>query len=106
MTQERLVAVSYPVDEEFTRINAEVLAGDATIVCTYDLDDAERRQVLRRSDALLAWEPSREIPAGALAEAGRLRFVQLLAAGVDALDFSVLPGGLTLASNVGAYAVA
>ncbi len=106
MTQERLVAVSYPVDEEFTRINAEVLAGDATVICTYDLDDAQRGQALRRAEALLAWQPSAEIPAGALADASRLRFVQLLSAGVDALDFAALPERLTLASNAGAYAVA
>jgi glycerate dehydrogenase len=106
MTQERLVAVSYPADEEFTRINAEVLAGDATVVCTYDLNDAQRRQALRRAEAVLALEPQREIPAGALAGAARLRFVQLLSAGVDALDFSALPDRLILASNAGAYAEA
>ena len=103
MTQERLVAVSYPADEEFTRINAEVLAGDATVVGTYELNDAQRRNALRRAEVLLAWEPSTEIPAGALADAPRLRFVQLLSAGVDGLDFSQLPDRLVLASNAGAY---
>jgi phosphoglycerate dehydrogenase-like enzyme len=104
MTQERLVAVSYPVDEEFTRINAEVLGGDATVVSTYDLDDSARTKALRRAEALLAWEPSAEVPAGALAEAPQLRFVQFLSAGVDALDFSQMPDRLILASNAGAYA--
>ena len=106
MTQERLVVVSYPVDEEFTRINSEVLAGDATVLATHELDDAQRRQALRRAEALIAWEPAGEIPVGALAEASRLRFAQLLSAGVDALDFSVLPDRLILASNAGAYAEA
>jgi phosphoglycerate dehydrogenase-like enzyme len=104
MTQGRLVVVSYPVDEEFTRINAEVLAGDARVVGTYELDDAQRRQALRHAEALIASEPPGEIPAGALAEAPRLRFVQLLSAGVDTLDFSALPDRLILASNAGAYA--
>ena len=103
MTQERLVAVSYPVDEEFARINAEVLAGDTTVVNTYELNDTQRRNALRGAEAVLAWEPSGEIPADALSEAPRLRLVQLLSAGVDGLDFSLIPGRLMLASNAGAY---
>src|SRR6266702_4666561 len=106
MTQERLVAVSYPADEEFARINAEVLAGDAEVVYTYELDDEQRAQALRRADALLAWELPKEIPAGALLESARPAFVQLLSAGVDAVDFSVIADGLTVASNAGAYAAA
>jgi phosphoglycerate dehydrogenase-like enzyme len=104
MAKERLVAVSYPVDEEFARINSEVLAGPAEIACTYELPDPQRAQILRRADALLAWELPEEIPAGALDQAGRLRFVQLLSAGVDGVDFSALPGRLIVASNAGAYA--
>jgi phosphoglycerate dehydrogenase-like enzyme len=104
MTRERIVAVSYQTDEEFARINSEALSRDAKIVCTYELDDAMRMQALRRAEALLAWELPKEIPAGALQEASRLRFVQLLSAGVDALDFSAVPDRLILASNAGAYA--
>jgi phosphoglycerate dehydrogenase-like enzyme len=104
MSQKRLVAVSYPADAEFARINADVLGGDAKIVCTYDLDEAQRLLALRQAEALLTWEPPKEIRPGALAEASRLRFVQFLSAGVDAVDFSALPDGLILASNAGAYA--
>ncbi len=106
MAQERLVAVSYPVDEEYVRVNAEVLAGDAGIVFTCALDDAGRRQALRRAEVLLAWELSQEVPPGALGEASGLRLVQMLSAGVDAVDFSAVPDRLILASNAGAYAVA
>lgn len=104
MAKERLVAVSYPADEEFAQINSEVLAGTAEIACTYELPDPQRAQILRRADALLAWELPKEIPAGALDEAERLRFVQLLSAGVDKVDFSALPDRLIVASNAGAYA--
>jgi phosphoglycerate dehydrogenase-like enzyme len=106
MARKRLVAVSYPVDEEFARINSEILAGDAEIICTHELDDARRAEVVRRADVLLAWELLKEVPAGALGEAARLGFVQLLSAGVDALDFSAVPERLMLASNAGAYAAA
>jgi len=106
MAQERLVAVSYPADEEFAQMNSEVLAGDAKVVYTYELDDAQRQQTLQRAEALLAWDLAKEIPAGALLDRSQLRFAQLLSAGVDAVDFSALPEWLTVASNAGAYATA
>ena len=106
MAQERLVAVSYPADEEFTRINSEVLAGEAAIAYTYELDEAQRVQTLRRAEAVLSLNLADEVPAGAFAESSRLRFVQMLSAGVDAIDFASLPDGLMIASNAGAYSVA
>ncbi len=106
MAQQRLVAVSYPADEEFTRINSEVLADEAEIVYSYELDDAQRAQTLRRAEAVLSLNLADEVPAGAFAEPSRLRFVQMLSAGVDTIDFTSLPDGLTIASNAGAYSVA
>jgi phosphoglycerate dehydrogenase-like enzyme len=104
MAKDRLVAVSYPADAEYVRMNSAVLAADAEVAYTYELDAAQRVQALRRADALLAWDLTQEIPAGALHESSRLRFVQLLSAGVDAVDFRALPDRLLLASNSGAYA--
>src|SRR5215469_15808513 len=104
MAGERLVAVSYPVDQEYTKVNSEILGDDAEIVRTYELDAAGRARALRDADALLAWDLGEEIPPGALQRAGRLRFVQLLSAGVDAVDFTALPERLTVACNAGAYA--
>jgi phosphoglycerate dehydrogenase-like enzyme len=106
MAQQRVVAVSYPADEEFTRVNAEVLADEAEIVYTYELDDAHRAQTLRRAEAVLALNLADEIPDGAFAESSRLRFVQMLSAGVDTVDFPDLPDDLMVASNAGAYSVA
>lgn len=106
MAQERLVAVSYPADKEFTRVNSEVLAGEAAIAYTYELGEAQRAQTLRRAEAVLSLNLADEVPAGAFAESSRLRFVQMLSAGVDTIDFPSLPDGLTVASNAGAYSVA
>jgi phosphoglycerate dehydrogenase-like enzyme len=105
MADERLVAVTYRADAAFTEINAEILGAEADLVYTYDLGDAGRARALAEADAMLGWELAKEVPAGALEAAGRLRFVQLLQAGVDALDFSKLPDRLALASNAGAYSV-
>src|SRR5690349_18797054 len=103
-TQDRLVAVSYPVDEDYARINSEVLAGQAEIVNTHELDEAGRRAALAKADALLSWTLAREVPPGALDDAGRLGFVQLLSAGVDSVDFTTVPERLMVSSNAGAYA--
>ncbi len=104
MTRERLVAVSYPADDDYARINSEILANDATIVSTFALDDDQRAEAIRRADAVVAWEVPKEIPPGVLATAPRPELLQLLSAGVDAVDFEALPADLLVASNAGAYA--
>jgi phosphoglycerate dehydrogenase-like enzyme len=101
---QRLVAVSYPVDGDFRRLNAEILDGDAGVAFTHGLGDDERLRTLRHADALITWEPAREFPRDALLEAQCLRFAQLLSAGADTVDFSGLPERLAVASNTGAYA--
>jgi phosphoglycerate dehydrogenase-like enzyme len=104
MAAERLVAVGYQADEDFVKINSEVLGDAAEIVYTYDLDDFARAAEIRRADALLAYELPKEVPAGALGPAGKLGFVQFLSTGVDSVDFTELPDSLTVACNAGAYA--
>jgi phosphoglycerate dehydrogenase-like enzyme len=104
MSRERLVAVSYPTDEDYARINTEVLGGDASVVFLGDLPKPERPGVLASAEVLIAWNLARELPAGALFAAPALRFIQLLSAGADSVDFSAIPPELALAGNVGAYA--
>jgi phosphoglycerate dehydrogenase-like enzyme len=53
---------------------------------------------------VVAWEVPKEIPPGVLATTLRPAFLQLLSAGVDAVDFASLPADLLVASNAGAYA--
>ena len=104
MAREWLVAVSYPADDEFIRINTGVLGGLAKVVFLDGLPEDEYREILRQADVLVGWHFSEELPAGAWQDSPRLRFVQLLSAGADALDFSALPERLMLACNAGAYA--
>ena len=104
MAADLLVAVSYPVDDEFARINANVLDGSARVVFLHGRPDGEVRELLRQADVLLGWHLGEELPAGALADSTRLRFVQLLSAGADSVDYVALPERLMLAGNVGAYA--
>src|SRR5260370_26134682 len=105
MTMKRLVAVSYPADDDYARINAEVLANDAAIVSTFELDDEQRAEAIRRAEAVVSWEVPKEIPPGVLATAPRPQFLQLLSAGVapgglPALA-AVLPGPATAGASPG-----
>ena len=47
MARERMVAVSYPVDDEFAEINTSVLSADAQVVFVSRLGEQERREALR-----------------------------------------------------------
>ena len=104
MSADPLVAVSYPADDEFAQINTRVLDGSARVAFLYGRPEDEIREVLGQADVLLGWHLGAEIPAGALQDSARLRFVQLLSAGADSVDYAALPERLPLAGNVGAYA--
>ena len=104
MARERLVAVSYQVDDEFSEINTGILGADAHLAFLARLGEQERLESLHQADALIAFRLGQELPDGALAAATRLEFIQLLPAGADGIDFAAIPERLTMASNVGAYA--
>jgi phosphoglycerate dehydrogenase-like enzyme len=104
MAQERLVAISYPVDDEYTATNTEVLGDVAQLSFLDGLPRPDQMAAMQQADALIGWQLDRELPDGALADTPRLRFLQLLSAGLDAVDFTAIPPGITVAGNVGAYA--
>jgi phosphoglycerate dehydrogenase-like enzyme len=104
MAHERLVAVSYPVDGEFTSINADVLGDLATLSYTEAMPEDERADVLRQAEVLIGLRLQREVPAGVLQSAPGLRFIQMLSAGLDTVDFDLIAPDIMVAGNVGAYA--
>ena len=75
MAHERLVAVSYPVDGEFTSINADVLGDLATLSYTEAMPEDERADVLRQAEVLIGLRLQHEVPAGVLQSAPGLRFI-------------------------------
>jgi phosphoglycerate dehydrogenase-like enzyme len=99
-----LVAVSYPADDEFAAINTGVLDGSARVAFLDGRPEDERREILREAEVLIGWHLTTELSARAWQDTPRLRFVQLLSAGADALDYAAIPERLTLACNAGAYA--
>jgi len=100
----RVVAVTFEAPPGMEAVLREVLGGEADLAFLPRSDDAERREVLDSAEALLSWNIRRELRPGELAAAHRLRFLQLLSAGVDHVPFDDIPDSITVASNVGAYA--
>lgn len=72
------------------------------VLSAYDVfEQTADEEALARCRVLITW-PSR--PKGDLfAKLKSLKMIQSLAAGVDALDFSSIPGGVEVFSNAGAY---
>jgi len=104
MTRHRLVAVSCPADDAVIAAITGTLAGAAETCFLAGVGQSEQRAVLRQANALISLRPAEELPGTALAQAPRLRFLQLLPAGVDHVDFATIPPEVMVAANVGAYA--
>ena len=104
MPRERTVAVTYQVNEDYTKINADVLGADATVVFSHQAAEEDRAALVAAAEALICWNPGTELPAGALASLPELKFIQLMSAGADGVDFCAIPEHVVLAGNVGAYA--
>jgi phosphoglycerate dehydrogenase-like enzyme len=83
----------------------EVLGQTAEVAHLSDLEADGRGEALAAADAVLAWNPERELDGPRelplLASAG---LVQLLSAGAEHVPFDRIPPQVPVASNVGAYA--
>ncbi len=104
MAQQRLVAVSYPVDDKITAIINDVLRDTADVRVLAGLNKAGQRAVLGESDAMISLHLADEVPGPALSHAPRLGLIQMLSAGLDRVDFTAIPPEVLVAGNVGAYA--
>ncbi len=104
MPRERIVAVTYQVNEDYIKINTDVLGADATLVFSHQAARDERAALVAGAQAMIGWNPGRELLAGTLADLPELKFIQLLSAGADGVDFTAIPEHVVLAGNVGAYA--
>jgi len=98
------IVISYKVVEEERPIYKEMLDGSAKVVFLNDYEEQERNSLIQQSDILLAWNPPRELQSIAKVSFNNLKFIQLLSAGYDHLNFERFPKECVIASNQGAYA--
>ncbi|MGX1024811.1 2-hydroxyacid dehydrogenase [Psychroflexus sp. MBR-150] len=73
------------------------------------LDDTEtdkKEKILLKSEIIIAWNPTRELEKFDKNLFRNFRFIQLLSAGYDHLEFDMFPTTCLIAANQGAYAPA
>lgn len=86
-------------------IFAEVLEPVSSLYFLHEIEDpAEQLRILAETSCLLSFQPSSEIPAHAWQVDNKLKFVQLISAGADQVEFGQLPAKCVVACNAGAYA--
>lgn len=94
------------LDASTRPVVSRALAGLADVAYLADLDRPARADALRRCEAFLALRPHVEIAPGEWPAAPPWRFVQLLSAGADHIDFKGFPPGCTVACNAGGFSEA
>jgi phosphoglycerate dehydrogenase-like enzyme len=97
------LVVTFKVDDQQKKlIESSVKNADVKFLKGYD--ETRYLNLLKDADALLAWNPSRELRSLRINSLTNIKFVQLLSAGYDHIDFYMFPEGCKIASNNGAYA--
>ena len=99
-----LLVVLFGVDSGGRRVVCEVIGEAADIMYLSDVEVAERAEVLRRADVILAQNTAKELTQDELAFIRQVRLVQFYTAGVDFIPLQDLPADLPIASNGGAFA--
>jgi phosphoglycerate dehydrogenase-like enzyme len=98
------IAVTFKTTPEERALFAEIFGSQAALSHIEDLSPTQRQEVLGRADVMFSLNFSREIGAENYHSLQRVRFIQLLSAGVDHMPFADLPAEVVIAGNPGAYA--
>jgi phosphoglycerate dehydrogenase-like enzyme len=98
------LVIAYALDARERAVVADALAGAAEIVHLSELDRPARAAALERAAVVLARHTARDFAPDELDHLRDARLLQLVTAGVDHIPLSLLPAGLPIAANRGAYA--
>src|SRR5437764_9190116 len=97
------VVVTFLAPDEQRPVFDDVL-GDGGVTYLAGVPEGERLEALRTARAALAGNLRRELTPEQLHALEGIGLVQLLSAGADSIPFDLVPDGVRIASNVGAYA--
>jgi phosphoglycerate dehydrogenase-like enzyme len=95
--------ITFYVDEKERYIYEEAFKGKAEVIFLKDIKKPDRAKELEKAEIIFAWNPLNEFAGLGTNGFKKLRFIQLLSAGYDHLDFSLLPRNCIIAANQGAY---
>jgi phosphoglycerate dehydrogenase-like enzyme len=101
----RKILVTYQPGAEEREIYREILEDLAQVHFIRDEPKSDRIKLLKAADIMIALSFSRkEVNPAEISLLENVRFIQLLYAGADNIPFALIPAGIILASNVGAFA--
>lgn len=101
------IVITYRAEDEEKELYKNSLSPKADVIFLKDIIKENRKEILKDAEIMISWNPSRElaIPGQDTApNLENLKFVQLLSAGYDHLDFNLFPQNCIIANNSGAYA--
>ncbi len=98
------ILVSHTLGEAHRESLKEILAGTADVKFLPDISEGERARIIDRTEVLICWNPAKEFSPEELGMFRHVRLIQLFTAGAEHLPFSMLPSGVKLTSNPGAFA--
>lgn len=102
--QNAMVLVTLEADDEARVIFGRVLGAGAKVTYLSDLDGPARAGALAAAEIVVSRNLAKELRPGESLEAGRVRLLQFMTAGIDHVPLKQLPASLAIAHNGGAYA--
>ena len=99
------IIVTYEPDPDEREIYREILGTSAQVHYLKDESKFDRIKLLNAADLIIAlgFSPT-EIDPAEISLLQHVRFIQLIYAGADRIPFALIPSGIILASNAGAFA--
>ncbi len=98
------IVVSYALDAAKREILEKELADGSNLKFLSDVSAGERAGVLASAEAIIAWNPQKELSPEEFGLLSRLKLVQLISAGAEHVPFAMVPPQAMIASNPGAFA--
>lgn len=99
------VLVTYEPGEEDKKLYPEILEDLATVHYIKDEADDNRTELFKAAEIIITLSLSqKEIGLKEISLIENARFIQLIYAGADKVPVDLIPGHITMASNVGAFA--
>ncbi len=98
------IVVTFKVQDEEKCIYDEIVNHNSKVIFLKDIPDQNRKRELETADILFAWNLPREISEEEIKLISKLKFIQLLSAGFDHLNFDLISKSIIIAANQGAYA--
>ena len=98
------VVVTFKVEDRQKQFINSCINKNASVKYLQDYNDTESTEVLKSAEILFAWNPPKELDYANRNVFQKLKFVQVLSAGYDHVNFELFPPGCKIASNKGAYA--